>query len=110
MRNSIFALGVIVCLGLAGTLTLSIPQTSWADSDVAQTKDQSQSFTIKNMTCATCPISVKKAMQRVDGVQHVEVDFETKTAVVVFDPRQTTVTAIADASTNVGYPATPTSD
>lgn len=63
-------------------------------------------FTIENMTCATCPISVKNAMMRVDGVKTVLIDFESKTAEVIYDPALTTPQAIGAASTDVGYPAT----
>lgn len=62
-------------------------------------------FAIEKMTCASCPISVRKAMKRVDGVKSVKVDFETKLAVVVYDPAQTTPDEISAASTDVGYPA-----
>lgn len=63
------------------------------------------SFDIENMTCATCPITVRTAMSRVDGVQHVEIDFDTKIATVEFDPAVTTAQEIGAASTNAGYPA-----
>jgi mercuric ion binding protein len=48
---------------------------------------------------------VKKAMQGVEGVSSVAVDFDAKTATVVFDPSVTNVARIAEASTNAGYPA-----
>ena len=48
-------------------------------------------------------------MERVDGVHSVTVDYDSKTAVAVYDPAQTSAKVIADASTNVGYPATPIS-
>ena len=63
------------------------------------------SFAVAKMTCATCPITVKKAMSAVHGVQSVKIDFESKTATVAFDPKLTNVGAIAAASTNAGYPA-----
>lgn len=63
------------------------------------------SFTIEKMTCATCPIAVKKAMQRVDGVKDVEVDYDLKTATVRFDASATSANEIGTASTNVGFPA-----
>lgn len=72
----------------------------------AEATEASAQFSIENMTCATCPISVRKAMKRVDGVKSVEVDLETKIATVVYDPSVTTPADIAAASTNVGYPAT----
>ena len=64
-------------------------------------------FTVENMTCAACPITVRTAMKRVKGVKSVKVDFAARTAAVVFDPAVTTVEAIAEASANAGYPATP---
>lgn len=63
------------------------------------------SFTVAKMTCATCPITVKKAMSAVRGVQSVKIDFDSKTARVEFDPQLTNAAAIAAASTNAGYPA-----
>jgi len=110
MKKVLIALSTVVALGMATTLTQGFVQTAWADTDTAQATEQSQSFAVEKMTCATCPIAVKKAMSRVDGVHSISVDFETKTAVAVFDPTKTSAQAIADASTDVGYPATPISD
>ena len=110
MKKTLIAFSAVVALGLAGSLALSITQTARADTDVAQAMEQTQSFTVEKMTCAMCPITVRKAMERVDGVHSVTVDYDIKTAVAVFDPAQTSAKAIADASTDVGYPATPISD
>ena len=71
----------------------------------AEATEASAQFSIGNMTCATCPISVRKAMKRVEGVKSVEIDYETKIATVVYDPAIATPAEIAAASTNVGYPA-----
>lgn len=60
---------------------------------------------VENMTCALCPITVRTAMERVPGVRSVVIDFDAKTATVVFDPAATTEAAIAAAAANVGYPA-----
>ncbi len=72
--------------------------------------EQTVSLNIERMSCALCPLTVRKAMERVDGVQHVDVDYDTKTATVTFDDTKTTATDVAQASTDVGYPATPVSD
>ena len=96
-------------LGLAVTEMLStspvVPSFLGVTSAHAATEQQ-QIFTIKNMTCALCPVTVKKAMEGIDGVKSVSVDFEAKTASVIFDPAATTIDAIATSSTNAGYPAT----
>ncbi len=72
--------------------------------------EQTVSLNIERMNCALCPLTVRKAMERVDGVQHVDVDYDTKTATVTFDDSNTTSAEIAQASTDVGYPATLVSD
>ena len=110
MKKVLITLSAVVALGLVGSLALNLSQTARADSEAAQAAEQTQTFTVENMTCATCPIAVKKAMSRVEGVESVTVDYDSKTAVAVFDPAQTSAKAIADASTDVGYPATPVSE
>ncbi len=68
--------------------------------------EQEASFTVDKMTCATCPITVRKAMQRVNGVKEVAVDLDTKTATVRYDPSLTDAKQIGEASSNIGFPAT----
>ena len=74
--------------------------------NAAPNGEETVNFSIEKMTCATCPIAVRKAMERVDGVREVKVDLDSKTAVVTFDTGTTTADAIGAASTNVGFPAT----
>lgn len=62
-------------------------------------------FDVDNMHCALCPITVRKAMEMVDGVVEVQVDFDSKIATVTFDDDKTSTAEIARASTDVGYPA-----
>lgn len=60
---------------------------------------------VPTMSCATCPITVKKALSRVDGVLSAKVSWEPKEAVVVFDDAETNVQALMDATKNAGYPS-----
>ena len=62
-------------------------------------------FSVPGMTCALCPITVKTAMGRVDGVISAEADLESKSAEVVFDDTRTSIEVIKEASANAGYPA-----
>lgn len=68
--------------------------------------ERTVAFEVDKMTCATCPITVRAAMQRVDGVKTVNVDLDSKTATVTYDASVTRPSEIAAASTNVGFPAT----
>lgn len=78
--------------------------------DPAQAQDNrtgNVTFTVENMTCALCPVTVKKAMQSVPGVIEVRVNMENGTATARFDPAVTDPETISAASTRAGYPATP---
>lgn len=47
---------------------------------------QTASFTIKGMTCAYgCAKTIEKELSDLDGVQKASVDFDKKTALVIFD-------------------------
>jgi mercuric ion binding protein len=72
----------------------------------AQNSNQSVTLDMQNMTCPMCKFTIKKALQGVDGVQTVNVDYNSKTANVSFDPQKTNIEALIKATTNAGYPAT----
>src|SRR2546430_6764514 len=44
---------------------------------------------VSGMTCAACPITVKKALEKVPGVSSVDVRFEKKQVLVTFDDTKT---------------------
>lgn len=100
---------VFVALGLSGFAALSslTPAVAETATPIAAATERTETFAIENMTCALCPITVKTAMEQVNGVKSVKVNFDAKTATVVYDPSIATAEAIAKASTNAGYPATP---
>jgi periplasmic mercuric ion binding protein len=66
----------------------------------------SATLAVTNMDCATCPITVRKALERVPGVESAKVDFKTKLATVAFDPAKTKPEALVKATTEAGYPST----
>lgn len=61
---------------------------------------------VPTMTCATCPLTVKTALSKVDGVLDTKVTWEPKEAVVTFDDARTDVNALTEATKNAGYPST----
>lgn len=77
-----------------------------AGSFSATAAEQTRSFAVAKMDCPVCPVTVKKAMEKVEGVVAVTVDFESKIATVTFDDESATVDELEEASTNAGYPAT----
>src|SRR5256884_7417974 len=62
---------------------------------------------VSGMTCAACPITVKKALEKVAGVSKIDVQYEKKQVVVTFDDTKTNTDALVKATTNAGYPSQP---
>ncbi len=77
----------------------------FASAAPAFAADATVTFAVDRMTCKMCPITVRKAMEGVDGVFDAKIDYDNKTATVTFDDERTTPDEIAKASTEIGYPA-----
>jgi mercuric ion binding protein len=71
----------------------------------AHATERTATFSVPGMTCALCPLTVETAIGGVAGVRTVSAQFDTMSAVAVFDDSVTTAEAIAAASANAGYPA-----
>ena len=60
---------------------------------------------VTHMDCAVCPITVRKALEKVPGVDTAKVDFKTKRAVVAFDPAKTSPEVLTKATADAGFPS-----
>ena len=60
---------------------------------------------VDNMDCVVCPITVRKALEKVPGVESAKVDFKSKLAVVAFDASKTTPEALTKAMADAGFPS-----
>ena len=86
---------------LAGAIVaLILGAPAWASP-------QTVTLNVSGMTCAACPITVKKALEKVGGVSKVEVRFENKQVLVTFDDAKTNTDALVKATTDAGYPSQP---
>ena len=71
----------------------------------ASTAPRTVTLSVPGMTCAACPITIKKALLKVAGVQKVDVSYEKLEAVVTFDDAKTNMDALTNATKRVGYPS-----
>lgn len=62
---------------------------------------------VKNMTCAACPITVRKALERLPGVKSAKVDYASATAVVEYDPARIAPDMLTKATADAGFPSRP---
>ena len=83
---------------LAVVIVATLNQASFAAEKIV-------TLDVKNMTCAMCPITVKKSLEKVDGVSAVKISYDDKTAKVTFDDATTSDKALTEATTHAGYPS-----
>jgi mercuric ion binding protein len=62
-------------------------------------------LSVSGMTCAGCAGHVEKALQKVEGVEKTEVNYDKQEAVVTYDDAKTGVEALTKAANVAGYPS-----
>lgn len=82
------------------TLVLVVVNTAPAFATIKTVK-----LTVPSMSCAACPITVKNALNNVDGVTKAEVSYARREVVVTFDDVKTNVITLTRATTEAGYPS-----
>jgi mercuric ion binding protein len=88
----------IIAASVFAALVLVVP--TWASPKTV-------TLNVSGMTCSACPITVRKALEKVPGVSKVDVQFEKKQVLVTFDDAKTNTDALVKATTNAGYPSQP---
>lgn len=65
---------------------------------------ENQTFSIPNISCGHCVMSIKNELSELDGVQTVKGDPESKTVFVQWES-PATLTMIKEALKEINYPA-----
>lgn len=90
-------------------LTLLIITGGIAASSVAfASESKTITLSVDKMTCNMCPITVKRALRKVDGVSEVSAKYEgdgVGWATVTYDPTKVNVEDLTFATEQAGYPS-----
>ncbi len=62
-----------------------------------------QTYRIKGMHCASCAGIIERTVRKVDGVEHIEVNYGTETAKIAFDPAKTDPEQLSGHIKPLGY-------
>lgn len=80
----------LILTGLAGA--------AWAERSAVV-------LSVPGMNCPMCPITVRKALERVEGVEQAQVDYERRTATIFYDDKKVDVIKLTQATKDAGYPS-----
>lgn len=97
MKMLVSAKSKILCAAFSVASLIASP--GWAATRTVK-------LSVPDMNCAACPITVKKALSRVDGVRQISVSLEKREAVVAFDDAKTDIRHLTEATESAGYPST----
>ena len=62
-------------------------------------------LSVPDMNCSACPITVRKALEKVAGVGKVKATLEPPEARVTFDDAKTDIAKLMEATKQAGYPS-----
>jgi mercuric ion binding protein len=88
-------------VALAALAVMTSPHlisTAWAAT-------QNITLSVPGMNCATCPITVKKALTKVSSVSKILVHLDRREARVTFDDAKANVEALPSVTQDTGYPS-----
>lgn len=96
---TVLIVGMLIFPNVVGSLA-SKPQTT------AQTSQTNRiTLEVKGMTCAACPVTVSKSLEKLDGVQEVSATLSPPEAIVAYDPNKVSIKQLVEATTNAGFPS-----
>lgn len=85
-------------LTLLSFASLIVSPAAWAATQVV-------TLSVPGMTCAACPITVKKALSKAEGVSKTEVILQKREVIVTFDDNETSALKLTKATEDAGYPS-----
>lgn len=114
MRRTLLVIGLVAVAGFIASPWIVRDTASAGAGLPVKAADQSSTteapleqivLEVEGMTCASCNVTVRKALTNVDGVRDAAVTFDPPRAVVRYDPAKVSVDALTQATADVGYPS-----
>lgn len=108
VRRGLLVVGTIAVMGLIASPWLIggvVSAETTREGAVEAVVWQEAVLEVEGMTCASCNVTVQKALTNLDGVKSATVTFEPPQAVVRYDPSKLDPEDLTRATTNVGYPS-----
>lgn len=106
MKKSLLIIMLVAALGGGTALAATANTEEVAKPAAAGVEQATVTLDVPGMFCPTCPFTVRKSLEKLDGVGEVKTSSETKTAIVIYDPSKVNVDGLIKATTEVGYPST----
>lgn len=101
----IIALVMILGITFVNLYVCCSPKKALGKENTPNTKEAV--FKVEGMTCGTCPLTIKAALKRLDGVVKADVSYRNREAKVSYEEDKVTVDEIVRTIENAGFKAVP---
>lgn len=109
-RRMLLAIGFVAVVGLIAS-PWAIRSAESADAAavpvLAAATTKQVILEVEGMTCASCNVTVRRALMSLNGVVDARVTFEPPQAIVTYDPTKVSVERLTQATADAGYPSRP---
>lgn len=75
------------------------------NSAAAWATTQTVTLELPTMNCALCPVTIEKALEKVDGVAEITISLADKQATITYDDAITSTEKLITATKNAGFPS-----
>ncbi len=109
--NRIWQIAAItILLGGLTVIPVTLPTSCGCSSTCSVTnahaaESQTIDLALEGLTCASCKFAVKGALRNLDGVEQVDVSYEERKAMVVYDPEKVSPEQLVEAVNKTGFHA-----
>ncbi|MCL4706463.1 heavy-metal-associated domain-containing protein [bacterium] len=79
-----------------------------SNGNTALTSISETKISVPTVQCGSCQANIETVLKKLEGVKSAEVDLETKTTLVSFDPQKIELAALENAIAMAGYDANST--
>lgn len=101
MSLGLRTLFISCCMAATGALGSCNAQAATVDA----AQEATVTFKVDGMHCASCSVTVKATLKRLEGVREAQVSAKEKRARVTYDPARVTPERMVQAVRDAGYDA-----
>jgi len=105
MRSKTSKMMPVVAALIAVLSLVALTGTQLLAGDEPDGNVDTVTFNVDGMTCGGCEAAVRRAVNKLDGIETVEASHKEGTAIVTYHPEEVTPEQIVEAIKTLGYEA-----
>jgi periplasmic mercuric ion binding protein len=102
---STIAVAAFLVVAAGGIALASDGPTTAAPAAASVSTDAKVTIPVEGLTCASCSLTVRRALKKMDGIKKVEPGAQENQALITYDPAKVKPEQMVEAINNLGFKA-----